>query len=129
VFKGALERASGAVRPVGRIGAAPASAYAKSADRLLEAAREGDVASLERLRARVPRLADDDAIAEHVTLADARVCCDQLTCTGNELRGIPNPLTAVIPIPASCHRTSPYNAHAPPRPAESRFRATPGIES
>lgn len=73
-FKQALERAPGAVRPVGRIGAAPASAYAERAERLLAAAREGDAPSLERLHARVPRLAGDETVAEHVTLADARVC-------------------------------------------------------
>jgi hypothetical protein len=75
-FKGAAELATGEVRVVGRIGALPASAYATWADALLAAGRRGDARAVQRLRARVPRLgdADDAAIAERVTAADAGVC-------------------------------------------------------
>ena len=64
------------VRPVGRIGASPSSTYADWADRLLAAARRGEPDAVERLRARVPRLAgsDERTIAERATAADARVC-------------------------------------------------------
>jgi hypothetical protein len=69
-------RADGAVRPVGRIGAFPASRYAESADALLDAARRGEGDAIARLRGRVPRLQDagDDAVARTATTADARIC-------------------------------------------------------
>jgi ankyrin repeat protein len=76
-FKRDCERqARAAVRPVGRIGAWPATRYAQWADALLAAARDGDGEAIARLRARVPRLADagDDAVARTATAADARVC-------------------------------------------------------
>jgi Ankyrin repeats (3 copies) len=64
------------VRPVGRIGASPSATYAEWAERLLSAAQGGEPDAVERLRARVPRLAgnDDKAIAERATLADAEIC-------------------------------------------------------
>ena len=69
-------RADGAVRPVGRIGAFPASRYAESADALLDAARRGEGDAIARMRGRVPRLQDagGDAIARTATTADARIC-------------------------------------------------------
>jgi hypothetical protein len=64
------------VRPVGRIGASPAAAYAESARRLLTGARRGEPAALKRLRAHVPRLSrgDDNRISQDVTAADTQVC-------------------------------------------------------
>jgi hypothetical protein len=69
-------RTEAGVRPVGRIGAAAAGAYAAAADRLLAAARRGDPDALERLRAHVPRLAAEASatVAGRATTADARVC-------------------------------------------------------
>jgi hypothetical protein len=63
-------------RAVGRIGARPPATYATWAGRLLAAARRGDPAAIERLRARVPRLGDgnDLTVAEQATVADVRVC-------------------------------------------------------
>ena len=74
-FKRAIEAAStSGVRVVGRIGASPSSVYAASAEQLLAAAREGAPDAVARLRAGVPRLADDEAVAERATLDDSRVC-------------------------------------------------------
>ena len=77
VFKHGLETQTAAeTRQVGRIGASPSATYAGWADRLLADARRGEHDAVERLRARVPRLAndDDDAIAARATTADARIC-------------------------------------------------------
>jgi hypothetical protein len=76
-FKHDLEAHAGAgVRPVGRIGASPPAAYAAAADALLAAARTGEPAAIERLRARVSRLTDatDPRIASRATTEDARIC-------------------------------------------------------
>jgi hypothetical protein len=76
-FKHDVEASVGAcVRPVGRIGASPAAAYAESARRLLTGARRGEPAALKRLRAHVPRLSgcDDNSISQDVTAADTQVC-------------------------------------------------------
>jgi hypothetical protein len=76
-FKRTLEAEEAvAVRGVGRIGAWPPDTYSDWAGRLLAAARRGDAAATERLRARVPRLEGEDnaAIAQRATEADARVC-------------------------------------------------------
>jgi hypothetical protein len=69
-------QADGPVRTVGRIGAAPSELYAGWAERLVTAARAGERDAVDRLRARVPRLAglDDEALASSAEDADARVC-------------------------------------------------------
>lgn len=70
-----LDEADGPVRPVGRISASPAATYLGWANQLLDAARVGEPDAVERLRARVPRLADRDlAITTQATLADAQLC-------------------------------------------------------
>lgn len=72
----AEEAAEAETRPVGRIGASPSDTYARWAELLLSAARRGEPDAVERLRARVPRLAGEDgeSIAGRATSADARVC-------------------------------------------------------
>jgi Ankyrin repeats (many copies) len=74
-FKRSIEaQAVSDARLVGRISASPSATYAGWAERLLDTARRGEPDAVARLRERVPRLTDDDAIVAHATLADARVC-------------------------------------------------------
>jgi hypothetical protein len=72
----AESRVTSEARSVGRIGASPSATYAEWAERLLRAAQGGDPDAVERLRARVPRLAagNEETIPKRATRADARIC-------------------------------------------------------
>ena len=55
--------------------------------------------------------------------------CDQLTCTGNELRGIPNTLTTAVPVPNELPSGPTLQSALSANDRQCRCRAMPAMLS